>query len=448
MLNSLRTAFKQIVSYPSAMIGSVIILILVLISIYAIISIPRSEAVYLWRGGEAVWKQNPKNAFPIWTNWFREEKLPLSQQITTDDPGVTHEITELPQGSNEIITITFDYTADDFPQDMAMYFVSDYESRNPFASVLWYTPDGREYRIFENGIETTHTYRFKQDTKLQRRLGGLSPEVGLFADPNIETPTVLKGTYTIVIDALNFEDEGSIAKVEFILHGKVHGWFGTDHFRRDLGIAMLWGTPIALSFGLIASLGSSVLSMVIAAIGVWWGGWVDDLIQRVTEVGINLPFLNILILIGTFYSRSIWTLLIVTVVLSIFSGAIKANRAIFLQTKEASYIEAAKAYGASNSRIIFNYLIPRIIPTLIPTLVLGVPTFVFLEATLAVLGLGDPVLPTWGKVIQEANNNGAVYNGYYYWILEPAVLLVITGLGFAMLGFALDRVFNPRLREI
>ena len=88
------------------------------------------------------------------------------------------------------------------------------------------------------------------------------------------------------------------------------------------------------------------------------------------------------------------------------------------------------------------------IPLLIPGLVSAVPVFVFLEASLAVLGLGDPVLPTWGKIIQDANSNGALYRGYYYWILEPATLLMITGLGFAMLGFALDRVFNPKLRNI
>ena len=87
------------------------------------------------------------------------------------------------------------------------------------------------------------------------------------------------------------------------------------------------------------------------------------------------------------------------------------------------------------------------IPLLIPGLVSAVPAFVFLEASLAVLGLGDPVLPTWGKIIEDANSNGALYRGYYYWILEPAVLLMITGLGFAMLGFALDRIFNPKLRD-
>ena len=119
-----------------------------------------------------------------------------------------------------------------------------------------------------------------------------------------------------------------------------------------------------------------------------------------------------------------------------------------MQVKESMYIEAAKAYGASGLRIVFLYLIPRMIPLLIPGLVSSVPAFVFLEASLAVLGLGDPVLPTWVKIIQDANANGALYLGYYYWILEPATLLMITGLGFAMLGFALDRVFNPKLRDI
>jgi len=85
---------------------------------------------------------------------------------------------------------------------------------------------------------------------------------------------------------------------------------------------------------------------------------------------------------------------------------------------------------------------------LIPGLVSGIPAYVFLEASLALLGLGDPVLPTWGKLINDAYANGALYNGQYYWILEPALLLMLAGLAFAMVGFALDRIFNPRLREV
>jgi peptide/nickel transport system permease protein len=135
-----------------------------------------------------------------------------------------------------------------------------------------------------------------------------------------------------------------------------------------------------------------------------------------------------------------------TILLSIFGGGIKTYRAVFMQVRESAYIEAARAYGASNGRIIFNYMVPRMIPMLIPQLVTLIPSYVFLEASLAVLGLGDPVLPTWGKIINDAWSNGALYGGLYYWVLEPAALLMLTGLAFAMLGFSLDRIFNPRLR--
>jgi peptide/nickel transport system permease protein len=269
----------------------------------------------------------------------------------------------------------------------------------------------------------------------------------LFTDPQAANPTIIKGQYQLKIIGTTFEKDSDI-DTKFVLHGTLFGLAGTDKYRRDLMLPLLYGTPIALAFGLLASLGTSLLTMIIAAIGTWYAGWVDELIQRITEVNLVLPFLAILIMVGTFYSRSIWLMLGVTILLSIFSGSIKTYRAIFLQSKESSYIEAARAYGASNSRIIFTYLIPRMVPLLIPALVSSVPTFVFLEASLAVLGLGDPVLPTWGKVIESAFADGALYNGRYYWVLEPAILLMFTGLGFAMLGFALDRIFNPRLRDI
>jgi peptide/nickel transport system permease protein len=251
----------------------------------------------------------------------------------------------------------------------------------------------------------------------------------------------------MVLDGFTFDKDSTI-DAEMILYGKVHGIAGTDHLRRDLKVALLWGTPVALAFGLIAALGTTLITMSIAAIGVWYGGWVDGLIQRITEVNVTLPFLSILIMVGTFYNRSLPVILGVVILLSIFGYAIKSYRSVFLQVKESPYIEAARADGAGSGRIIFSYLVPRIIPLLIPALVTGIPGYVFLEAGLAVLGLGDPTLPTWGKIINDAQANGALYQGHYYWVLEPAALLMICGLAFALLGFSLDRIFNPRLRGI
>jgi peptide/nickel transport system permease protein len=300
-------------------------------------------------------------------------------------------------------------------------------------------------RIDDFGVPQKLTLRFSQDQRLQQRLKGADPMQALFQDP--KTGQILKGQYQVQVLGTTFE-KGSDINAEFVFQGSVFGLAGTDQQRRDLMIPLLWGAPVALIFGLVASLGTLLLTMIIAAIGTWYGGWVDELIQRITEVNLVLPFLSILVMIGTFYSRSLWVILTATVLLSIFTGSIKSYRAIFMQVKESMYIEAARAYGASDLRIIFQYLIPRMIPLLIPAMVSSVPSFIFLEASLAVLGLGDPTLPTWGKMINDADTNGALYKGYYYWIMEPAVLLMITGFGFAMLGFALDRVFNPRLRDV
>lgn len=452
-MKNIKQFFAEILQYPSAIVGFLIISIMISVGIYAIVTIPYDEAIRLWRGGEEVWYQNPKNAAPAWFNYFSDKKLPETILITSYEEENTLLVKEMAEkvispreGGNEVIlTYTFEYDYDEFPKDLIVYFTSTYVEKTPFVALRWYTPDGREIRVVDKSIQARETYRVIQDNRLVRRLKGISPEIGLFADPNSETPVPLKGTYKLVVEGLTFEQASEI-NAEFVLHGQLHGWAGTDHQRRDLTVALLWGIPIALAFGLVASLGTGVATMIIAAVGVWFGGWIDELIQRITEINLVLPFLSILIMVGTFYSRSIWVILGFTIALSIFTGAIKSYRAIFLQVRESTYIEAARAYGASDARIIFRYLIPRIIPLLIPGLVIGIPGFVFLEASLAFLGLGDPVLPTWGKIINDAQFNGALYNGFYYWIVQPAVLLILTGLSFSTLGFALDRIFNPRLR--
>jgi len=445
-MNTLRNSFQKLLQYPSAIAGLFVVFMLVAVAVYTVIAIPYSEAIRLWRGGEDVWYQNPRFAPPAWINYFSSKKYSESFAVNTLDGQIVKKVTPGNGGTSTVeMTYAFDFSYDVFPQEMLFYFTSTFEKKQPFVSIELLTPDDRKIRIANFAIGNEFTYRFSQDEKLRAKLRADEVIPALFTKSDGDAP--LKGKYQLIVTATTFEPDSNI-DTEFVFHGQVFGLAGTDHARRDLTLPLLWGVPVALAFGLIASVGTSVLTMIIAAVGAWYGGWVDELIQRITEINLVLPFFAILIMIGTFYSRSIWVILGATILLSIFTGSIKAYRAIFLQVKESMYIEAAKAYGASNSRIIFFYLIPRMIPLLIPSLVQSVPAFVFLEASLAVIGLGDPVLPTWGKIIQDANSNGALYQGYYYWVLEPATLLMITGLAFAVLGFALDRVFNPRLREV
>jgi peptide/nickel transport system permease protein len=448
MKNILRN-LREITQYPSAVFGLVIILGLVVVAVYALVTIPHSEAIRLWRGGEEVWYMNPRTAQPIYVNWFTRAKLPPTIDLNSRDLPEIKQVEQLSDDMAETtISFTFDYDYDDFPQEIIIFFRSQYQTKQPHVSAEWIGPDGNETRLGQFSVGRSQSFRFDQDSRLMRRLRNEPPQRALLADPAFPDRWVpLKGTYTVNINAITFEEESNV-DAELILYGKVHGIAGTDHRRRDLMVALLYGTPIALAFGLLAALGTTLSTMLIAATGVWFSKWVDAVIQRITEVNLILPVLPILIMVGTFYNRSIWLMLGVIILLSIFGAGIKTYRAIFLQIKETPYIEAAQAYGTGNARIIFQYLVPRIIPLLIPGLVIGIPSFVFLEATLAILGLGDPVLPTWGKVIEDARAQGALYNGLYYWVMEPFVLLMLTGLGFSMLGFSLDRIFNPRLRGL
>ncbi|MGC9335433.1 MAG: ABC transporter permease, partial [Anaerolineae bacterium] len=426
----------------------VIIVALIALAVYAVVTIPYSEAVRLWRGGEDVWGETPRLAAPTWYNYFTTAKRSESFILDSRDPEVSKTVEALgPDSSTVTILYTFDYPYDEFLNELTLFFKAQYVAKTPHASLTWLTPDGREIRMGQFAVRSNEVYRVNLDDRLKRRLSGVSPERGLFADPDLETLTPLKGTYQLRVFVSLFEEDSDV-DARLVAYGSLYGLAGTDHRRRDLTVALLWGVPIALSFGLLAALGTTITTMFIAAFGVWFGGWVDQTIQRITEVNMILPVLPILIMVGTFQSRSIWTMLGWVIALSIFGAGIKTYRAIFMQVREAPFIEAAQAYGAGDLRVVIRYLIPRIIPVIIPSLVTAIPAFVFLEASLAVLGLGDPVLPTWGKIIDDARTNGALYNAQYYWVLEPAVLLMVAGLGFAMVGFALDRVFNPKLRGL
>ena len=441
-MTALRSGLQQVRRYPSALIGLGIIIGLIILAIVAVIIIPYDKAIQLWRGGEDIWQETPRYARPAWLNLFSTKKLPETIVVSTTK-GAPKSFS--PDGKTVTISLAFDYRYDDFPSEITLFLEAKYAELLPYVALRWRTPDGREISLGERKLKASERYSISQDTRLERRLGDRSPEVGLFLAPRGQT--LLPGRYELQITGTLFEQNSDI-DAKLVVYGKVYGLAGTDHKRRDLMIALLWGAPVALAFGFIVAVGTSLTTLIIAAIGAWYGRWIDALIQRITEVNIILPTLVILIIVGTFYSRSIWIMMIAITLLSIFTAGIKVYRAIFLQIKESPYIEAARAYGASDLRLIVRYMTPRVIPVLVPGFVTLIPSLVFLEASLGVLGLGDPVLPTWGKVLNDASANGALYKGYYYWVLGPSILLMVTALGFALLGFALDRIFNPRLREL
>jgi peptide/nickel transport system permease protein len=447
----LRQVRKNLFKYPMAAVGLVIVMLLIIISIVTVIAIPYDEAVAYWRDEGFV--TTPRLARPVWTNLFRREKLPESFYFDSkqDTRNVTFSEERVPL-SEELTDIRmafdFNFIADEYPQDLVVFFDTTYARKPPFVALLMQRPDGQEITI--DSFKATNQLTYSLERGQINTVGiinrsGLTPIQEAFGDPGEDYLKPLKGQYTLQVLSVVFE-EGSDVEVEATLHGKVYGPFGTDNQRRDLTIAMLWGTPVALTFGIVGAVVTTVTTILIAAFSAWFGGIVDEILQRITELNIILPALPIAVLVYILYSKSIFVILAIMILMNIFGNSLKEYRAMFMQFKESPYIEAAMAYGATDRRIIFTYMLPRIIQVMVPQLVISVPSFVFLEATLAYLGVVTRYLPTWGKVINMALHNG-VFWGIYFWVMEPIVLVMITGLAFAFVGFALDKILNPRLRS-
>lgn len=445
-----RQVFRHLLHYPSAVIGTVIILVMSLASIYIVIAVPPEEAIRLWREERTEKYYTPTLAQPAWVNLFRQEPLPETVLLDTRNGTASKVITEQRDNVTKMtMTFIFDYKSSEFPQDLVIRYFSTYTDKQPFVSIKWTLPDGRTVKLGNYAVPSISTHssvlyiRDKTATLVGGK-GGFAIEV-LFAEEDSAPPVALKGKYTLEIEGITFE-EGSELDAEAVLLGKVYGWAGTDDQRRDLGVALLWGMPVAFSFGFLGAFLTTFLTVFIAAFSAWFGGWLDSLVQRITEINMILPALPIAIIMYLTVGKSIWVILGAVVLLGIFSNALKSYRAAFIQMKEAPYIEAAKAYGTGNLRIVMRYLMPRIFPVLIPQLIISIPAFVFLEATLAFLRVSDIYLPTWGKTIFEALGAGALDKGYWHWLLEPLVLLMIGGMAFAMVGLALDRVLNDRVK--
>jgi peptide/nickel transport system permease protein len=436
----------EIRHYPAAILGLVIILLLTGTSVYTLFNYSYEDAVRYWRGEPRLLYMNPLKAQPVWVNWFRREKLPETIRMDSTSGGASREQAALtPTQRSIVLTFPFEYTADGYPQDMAVYLTARFDQKQPLVSLYWVKPDGTQTRLTNFTMRQSQGYILSQDQRLKRRLRTDYPLMALFGNANEEDQRAQPGTYQLRIEGIFYEEDVDL-QAEVILHGQVYGLAGTDHQRRDLMMAILWGTPIAMAFGLLGAVGTTISTMLLASIGVWFGGWLDDLIQRITEIVMILPVLPMALMVYYIYSKSIWAILGVVILLNLFGNAIKNYRAIFLQVRESGFVEAAQVYGTGNARMISHYLIPRILPVMVPQLVILVPGFIFLEATLAYLGVSDLYLPTWGKVIKEAITIGAFQN-FHYWYIIPISLLLITGLAFAMLGFSLDRVFNARLKD-
>jgi peptide/nickel transport system permease protein len=449
----------QLRLYPMAIFGLTVIILLLTGSLYTLIALPY-EQIGMDYNQNRVRGRNliPRVAAPAWMNLF---SLPpnLSRLIMDEQsPDVPVTTETLENGwVQKTVTYQFDYYYKEIPSDVFLYLDSEYEEKIPFISFEWTTPEGNTINLRAKAMGGEDSYDMQAGVDYRRLLlqnpnwknwfvtQGQYPTPAyqlLFAKPSSNEPVPQHGTYQLKVTSLLFE-EASDVQSQLVILGQVYGVAGTDYWRRDLIVPLLWGMPLSLMIGFLGTFITTLIAMLLPAIGVWFGGWLDTAIQRLTEINMVLPGLAIASIVYALHGVNIWIILAVVVVLNALGAPIKSFRSAFLQAKEAPYIEMARSYGASDFRIITRYLIPRILPVLIPYLVMQIPTFIFLEATLGFFRIRS-IYPSWGRIIYEGLSQGALY-GSPFWVLQPIFLLLLTGLAFAMLGLALERILNPRV---
>jgi peptide/nickel transport system permease protein len=220
---------------------------------------------------------------------------------------------------------------------------------------------------------------------------------------------------------------------------------GTDGGGADMLALLVGGTSVSLIVGFAAAAVSALIGGVVGLLSGFFGGKTDILLMRITDYFLVIPDVPLMIVVAALFGRSLTNIVLIIGVIY-WTTTARLIRAQVKSVRERVYVKRARALGAGNVRLIGKHILPQVAPLLIANTVLLVAYAIFAETFITFLGLGDPSLISWGRLIENAFNDDAILNDAWWAIVPPGLCVTIVVLSCTMLGQSMEDALNPRLR--
>jgi len=236
-------------------------------------------------------------------------------------------------------------------------------------------------------------------------------------------------------------DPAAINVRHILLPPSLEHWCGTDTLGRDVFSRMLYGARVSLAVGFVAVGISLIIGIILGSMAGHYGGRVDSVLMRLTDMVLCFPTFFLILAVIAFLEPSIWNIMIV-IGLTSWMGVTRLVRAEFLSLRQREFVLAAKSLGINSFELITRYLLPNAIGPILVSAVLGVAGAVLVESGLSFLGLGvQPPDPSWGNMLTEGKDNIQIA----WWLsLYPGLAILVTVLGYNLLGEGLRDMFDPK----